>query len=625
MSKRTLLVSLFTVLLVGGCGPQEQETVDLGVLTDIKGDFTQISNVPWTASAGGESSIFTIQASSSFRLVVKQTTNRQISVLAGGSESERDTELDFRVTVATASEIEIKILNHGSGKADGTFSLIPVQADPQEMLLAAAHENLTRIAKEVDPYHIGVYDLEGSIADQFLEALQREYADHPGQLQARTSALASAVIFAAPEVAPPAAGKTTPFHGMDMDDFNALMDIHDDVFDYLQQEKNDGELAGVRPFSVCETRYQIEKYVKAGKTYNDFESYRDGYAAYAASCSAKDLAEWYNYRGLGHMRPSWMEANIMERFVRRMVKECDVQNDPAWADECAEWNDGRLAYRLDRNRQLASRFMFYHPDQADSFSDPDDSAVLVEDMNGDGIGEYLLEGKVDFLSGDEGTLQINSSGEFSGRLKAKKGSGSYKSVKLSDLVANDTIDPEFEPAWLQQPDFGLMTRFSDSEGCTGEEISPHQCPLLKRFYVMIDRHENFYSTYSALSRTSYLSSQPSPLVACSITLRESHHWDSAGTPSGGRAGFIYLFRVPFSQILAGKRKSVATLEGPEVLAIQDLYDGSKTLDMSKVWLDIASLSNNLYSSEHEISKFGIVPAEQIEGLLVIRKPKAMDN
>ena len=36
---------------------------------------------------------------------------------------------------------------------------------------------------------------------------------------------------------------------------------------------------------------------------------------------------------------------------------------------------------------------------------------------------------------------------------------------------------------------------------------------------MIDRHENFYQTFSALTPTYYgISSQPSPLVACSITL-----------------------------------------------------------------------------------------------------------
>jgi hypothetical protein len=49
------------------------------------------------------------------------------------------------------------------------------------------------------------------------------------------------------------------------------------------------------------------------------------------------------------------------------------------------------------------------------------------------------------------------------------------------------------------------------------------------------------------------------------------------------------------------------------------------LDMKKVWLDVATLSHNQYANEHEISKFGSVPADQIEGILVVRLPKAMNG
>jgi hypothetical protein len=61
-----------------------------------------------------------------------------------------------------------------------------------------------------------------------------------------------------------------------------------------------------------------------------------------------------------------------------------------------------------------------------------------------------------------------------------------------------------------------------------------------------------------------VSSQPSPLVACSITLTAAHHWDSAGIPSGGTAGFIFLMRIPFKDILTGNDVSVSTLmPGPK--------------------------------------------------------------
>jgi hypothetical protein len=99
-------------------------------------------------------------------------------------------------------------------------------------------------------------------------------------------------------------------------------------------------------------------------------------------------------------------------------------------------------------------------------------------------------------------------------------------------------------------------------------------------------------------------------------------------------------RIPFAQILAGDVRSIDTLgllrdengdqqadnslrAGPQVLTVQQLYQHGAELDMSKVWLDIATLSHNQYSSEHEVSKFGSVPAEQIEGILVIRRPAAL--
>jgi hypothetical protein len=67
----------------------------------------------------------------------------------------------------------------------------------------------------------------------------------------------------------------------------------------------------------------------------------------------------------------------------------------------------------------------------------------------------------------------------------------------------------------------------------------------------------------------------------------------------------------------------AIMPGPKTTSIQSLYAGSGQLDFSSLWLDIASLSNNLYQTEHEISAFGAVRADQIEGIRVIRKPAAV--
>jgi hypothetical protein len=309
-----------------------------------------------------------------------------------------------------------------------------------------------------------------------------------------------------------------------------------------------------------------------------------------------------------------------------MVQRC-AGPDPGWEDECDEWNADRLAYRLDRNRQMAARFMHYAPDQEATMASTGTEAVLFEDQDGDGIAEFLVDGPAVLRSGADVDFEIRKTGDFTGVMHATPASGGSEfSVHAEDLVPVTAAHPEVTREMVAQDDMGLQEVFADSTGCTGGAPDPDTCPLLKRFFTLIDRHEDFYQTYTSLRPdSSSISAQPSPLVACSVTLAAAHEWDSAGTPSGGTAGFIFLMRIPYRQILASTDSTVATLDPPpDVTTIADLYAGEE-LDMTRVWLDIASLSSNLFESEHEISKFGAVPAEQIEGILVVRRPAAMDD
>jgi hypothetical protein len=210
-----------------------------------------------------------------------------------------------------------------------------------------------------------------------MKALELEYKDdEPEQYAARVKAVASLIFFAAPDILPPAGGKLTPFHGLDEAGFEALMAIEDEVFGYHMGVA--GGSAGVRPFSVCETKYMIEKYVREGKQYSDFDSYKAGFTAYAAACSKADVEEWYNFRGLGGLRPSWVESNIMDRFLRRMNGKCAGTPAQEWTAECAKWNADRLDYRLKGNRQLAGRQMFYDPATQESYlTNPQNMVALL--------------------------------------------------------------------------------------------------------------------------------------------------------------------------------------------------------------------------------------------------------
>jgi len=631
------LLLLATAPLVTIACVAEDDGEDLGSVIDGKGDGALIDvsiTVPKKSTSGAVGvRNYTVHSTSDFDVSLDYTGDQAAKLTV--------TNLDTGAKVASAVGPRATVSVPGGDGSEHTFkirvenhSTATLKAKLRAVghggggvtpaLLAAARANLDRIAKEIDYTHLNNYGLSGSLTDQFMTALSAEYeTQHRDQYVARVKALASMAFFALPDVAPPADGKLTPFHGLGMNQFDALMNVEDQVFNHLVS-LNNNDTNGVRPFSVCETRFIIETYVRPQVAYPGFDPYKAAYTTYAASCPQNDKDEWYNFRGLGGLRPSWVESNLADRFLRRMAKQCQNPSS-SWTAECAKWSADRLGYRQQKNKELAARTMFYAPADEAYLINASNSLVLIEDRNGDGVGEFLRPGTVKLENGDMGTLQVSSTSQFAGTLKFQPTSGSLRTISPRELVAEDAVDSRWQSSLMSRPDLGLMQVFSSSTGCTAASLDPAQCPLMRRFYSMIDRHENFYQTFSALQPTYYgISSQPSPLVACSITLAASHQWDSAGTPPGGTAGFIFLMRIPFKDILTGNEKSVSTLmPGPKTTSVQSLYAGSGRLDFSSLWLDVASLSNNQYETEHEISAFGAVRADQIEGILVIRKPAAV--
>lgn len=635
-----------TVMTVSttACISSEDAGEDLGVIGDGKADggaLIDVSiSVPKVSSTGAVGvRNYVVHASADFDVSLAydgdQAATLTVTNLDTGAKVESALGARPSVTVRASDSVsgsasgqasfKIRVENHSNATLRAKLRAANHSgAGVSPALVAAARANLDRVSKEIDYTHMNNYGLSGSLTDQFMTALSAEYeTQHPDQYVARVRALASMAFFALPDVMPPAEGLQTPFHGLDESQFDALISVEDQVFGRLVQNNN-YDTNGVRPFSVCETRFIIDTYVRPRVAYPGFDAYKAAYTTYAESCPQKDKDEWYNFRGLGGLRPSWVESNLADRFLRRMAKQCQHPTT-AWAAECARWNADRLGYRQAKNKELAARTMFYAAADEPYLINPNNALVLLEDRNGDGVGEYLKPGPITLKSGEQGTLVVNSTSEFAGNLKFQPTTGALRTVTPENLVANDTVDARWKPSYVTQADLGLMSVFSSSTGCTGASLDPAQCPLMRRFYSMIDRHENFYQTYSALTPTYYgISSQPSPLVACSITLGASHQWDAAGTPPNGNAGFIFLMRIPFKDILTGNERSVATLmPAPKTTSVQSLYAGTGKLDFSSLWLDVASLSNNQYETEHEISAFGAVRADQIEGILVVRKPAAV--
>ncbi len=550
------------------------------------------------------------------------------------------------------------------------------------------YANLQRLEKEIGASHLESYGLPNiDLPGKFMWALDIEYKESPALLRRRAEVLASPVYFTMPEILPDATvGRRTPFHGMDETAFSRLGSNEDFVWS-SHLSFNGGQKDGIRPFSVCETKFLIAiskneiadpAYAQGGYVVS-FDAYAHAYQAWTSGhCSTKDLEDFYNYRGLGELRPSWLESNYQDRVLRRYAQVC--KNPPQdWWSRCGEYGNGRLKLREKKNRAFALREMVYDPRPTSKIGsltdeqlmlDPYQTALFLEDRTNDGVGELVTPGPLELLanariqivhstlgtrwstvSSDRksllpdgapslaiasATLAISGTGSFTasldGTFSFADGSTATSKIPPRALYAIGRVDPAWKASYADQSDWGLTKLFADGSGCTGETVSPATCPLLKRFTSMLDRHESFYATYSSNDdNDSTVIQQPSPLVACSVTVNASRVWAWAGTPPGGRAGLIFLMRVPYAEILSSDRRSIDTLGrlsadprhgGPAVLTLEKAY-AQGGLDMSRVWLDLSTLSNDIYAGENEVSKIGDVRAEEIEGLLVIGKPGAL--
>ncbi len=417
LSALSALVALAPLSMIACVSEDDGE--DLGSVIDGKGDGALIDvsiMVPKRSSSGNVGvRNYTVHSTSDFDVSLAyegdQATKLTVTNLDTGDKVESSVGPRATVSVPAGGggehAFKIRVENHSTTTLHAKLrALGHGGAGVTPELLAAARANLDRISKEIDYTHLHNYGLSGSLTDQFMRALSDEYeTQHEDQYVARVKALASMAFFALPDVAPPEGGTLTPFHGLDMDQFDALMDIEDSIFNRLTQ-LNNNDTNGVRPFSVCETRYIVETYVRPRAAFPGFDAHKTGYTTYAASCPQKDKDEWYNFRGLGGLRPSWVESNLADRFLRRMAKTCKNPSS-AWTAECAKWNADRLGYRQQKNKELAARTMFYAAADEAHLINPSNALVLLEDRNGDGVGEFLKPGPITLTNGETGTLQIN--------------------------------------------------------------------------------------------------------------------------------------------------------------------------------------------------------------------------
>jgi hypothetical protein len=131
-------------------------------------------------------------------------------------------------------------------------------------------------------------------------------------------------------------------------------------------------------------------------------------------------------------------------------------------------------------------------------------------------------------------------GELQAQIKLADGTDVLiGSVNPGDVEAASKVDPNWKKEFLERKDLGLLSVFPSSVGCEATAPDPKRCSLLRRFYSLIDRHENFYQTYSSMTATSSIICTASagasgPFMSRSARVSPSSHSMARYCPAGVR-------------------------------------------------------------------------------------------
>ena len=212
-----------------------------------------------------------------------------------------------------------------------------------------------------------------------------------------------------PTCMPPADGLKTPFHGLDMTQFDALIEHRGPGLQHArpaQQQRHErcAPVLGLRdalhhrdvrsparrvPRLRSRTRPRTRPTPRAARR----RTKTSGTTSAASVVCAR----------AGSSRTSPTASSAAWRRTARTRRR---RGRPS----ARKWNADRLGYRQRKNKELAARTMFYAPADEAYLINPNNSLVLLEDRNGDGVGEFLTPGPVTLKTGEQGTLQVNSTG-----------------------------------------------------------------------------------------------------------------------------------------------------------------------------------------------------------------------
>ena len=351
----------------------------------------------------------------------------------------------------------------------------------------------------------------------------------------------------------------------------------------------------VGPFTVCETKFIIKKFVETEAEFSPvalrkknsdliqaLTSYLKEYKKFKNRCSASDLAHFYNFRGDSNFKPNSPESNGMIWYSTTI------------SNICARQDDGRIVLKSKMEGQVEDPEIcekYYKNPFAYRWS-----AARA------GLATWILreESFDKHFSSEEISVQIiphlrPMSKPFGFKLPASETEQESSQLHFSTLKQWENSKAEF---WLRN-DLG----FNAITGLGTKTVNRNLA--FSRLRDAVNRHTDWYNSGYDDGLGLKRDEAYSPFVASSYEMNASDGFTSPGvtvqSPSDGCKHWMFVFKLKLDQWY-------------NTLSIQQ----KRPINFDRHWLDETSFgTNNLADSERALDRMGTALEGEMDSILYL--------
>ncbi len=500
-------------------------------------------------------------------------------------------------------------------------------ARKENELVAGAISALSALPKDAQvfiPREIRkLYHLHGPIPVHFINSMCAEYKDNSALLTAKLRLIKS--IVRVPEGPTQRYDPKMPvWQQLTADGYRNLILITRKLAEFrLHQHKQADQHSSII-LSECEVRFLFKEYLQTYQTIltmEDFLNYEKTFksfldsAASKSECTLEEQSSYYAFRGVGYISPRDPESSALRQIGLALSIGCqsspsNLKGGPA-SLLCEQFYSQPYATRREIAFQLLRRLIILSRKEREWFNNPSQPLFLLEDLNGDGVGEAI--GDFTSIADKKGALG-NAVDAYLQSLRKEQSktlsTGSVDPVlRLSQLLDQIVLHKRIEQAaFISHSRFGESPIFESDQGLSKIfklDTSVGQEKMRHLLSILISRHAFFYKTFMYFTSFQFLQASTSPFLSSSANFSQAYKFAVRGFAAdkirAPKLGWLYIFKIKAANLFDSQ--SVQRGESP---------------DFNQDWLDELSLTNHPYAlEENGLDRFGEPAPEELQTLLFL--------